>query len=458
MKNTDVLEAVKSRKMSPWQRMVVAVGLFLVLLDGYDISLTSFTSPFIAKEFNITSAELGIAMAGALVGMFLASITITPLGDKIGRRNLALLGAYILAIGMAISTFAPNVLVLAFGRLVTGAGISTLIAAIAVIFSEYSSRRAYPAIMAAYAAGMAGGTLVGATWVGPLVPQFGWRFAFEIGLASAVLGIILTHLVAPESLTFIAEGGKPRSLERYNKTLGRMGMEPVAELPVVEGGRVVKMPLSAVLAGNLRSVTLMAFAAYFLFMVTFYFTTNWAAKYMADVTRVPSDAATTMSWYGIGGIIGVVLWGVVVGRSNIYKLSFGVLVLAGICVGLFGMSAQTQTAPYMVISAASFFLSAGTAAFYSIVPVLYPDRVRATGFGLVMGVGRFGGIVAPILGGIMFDAKINPPVIFGAFAIPIVVAAVVLLYLEKRAHRVHVGIDATSEEIEMAADGAGRPS
>lgn len=458
MKNTDVLEAVKSRKMSPWQRMVVAVGLFLVLLDGYDISLTSFTSPFIAKEFNITSAELGIAMAGALVGMFLASITITPLGDKIGRRNLALLGAYILAIGMAISTFAPNVLVLAFGRLVTGAGISTLIAAIAVIFSEYSSRRAYPAIMAAYAAGMAGGTLVGATWVGPLVPQFGWRFAFEIGLASAVLGIILTHLVAPESLTFIAEGGKPRSLERYNKTLGRMGMEPVAELPVVEGGRVVKMPLSAVLAGNLRSVTLMAFAAYFLFMVTFYFTTNWAAKYMADVTRVPSDAATTMSWYGIGGIIGVVLWGVVVGRSNIYKLSFGVLVLAGICVGLFGMSAQTQTAPYMVIAAASFFLSAGTAAFYSIVPVLYPDRVRATGFGLVMGVGRFGGIVAPILGGIMFDAKINPPVIFGAFAIPIVVAAVVLLYLEKRAHRVHVGIDATSEEIEMAADGAGRPS
>ncbi|WP_169982118.1 MFS transporter [Microbispora sp. H10836] len=436
-----VFDTLKTRKMSAMQWWVVATGLFLVLMDGYDISLTSFASPYIADDFGITSKELGMAMSGALVGLFIGAVALAPLGDRIGRRATGLLGAYIVAIGMAISTFADGVAFLALGRIVTGAGIGTLIAVVAVLFSEYVNARVYPIVMTGYAAGIPIGTFLGSTFVGPMLHEHGWRFAFGIGLGGALLSVVLVHLLLPESLAYIASSRKRGAIERFNRLLGRMGLESVSALPQEERLTRTRAPFAEVLRGRLLRNTMLSSLAYFLFMVGFYFTTNWAAKYMADVTHDRGAAAGTMSWYGIGGVIGVLVFGAVIARRNLYRMTAIVIVLGGVLLVVFGQAATVQTLPFLAIAATSFFLSASTTGFYAAVPLLYPEKVRSTGYGLVMGVGRIGGIIAPTLGGAFFDAGVAPRLTFTLFALPLVLSAIVLLFLHGHVRRVSTGVE-----------------
>lgn len=98
----------------------------------------------------------------------------------------------------------------------------------------------------------------------------------------------------------------------------------------------------------------------------------------------------------------------------------------------------------------SFFVCAGTAGFYGIIPVLYPTLVRSTGYGVVIGLGRFGGIVAPILGGVCFDAGMGMTMAFTLFALPMLIASIGLLML-------HVGLkrSATREAATLAKSSHG---
>lgn len=83
---------------------------------------------------------------------------------------------------------------------------------------------------------------------------------------------------------------------------------------------------------------------------------------------------------------------------------------------------------------ASFFVCSGTAAFYAIVPSLYPTLARSTGFGVVIGVGRFGGIVAPVVGGAAFDAGMGTGTAFTLFSLPMLLAglSILVLHLSRR--------------------------
>jgi MFS family permease len=434
MATMDVFETLKVRRMSMPQYLTVAVGLVLVVLDGYDIALTSFSSPYIAAGFHIKPTELGMVGSGALVGLFIGASGLAPFGDKVGRRTTALVGSVLAALGMLISAEAHSLHTLIAGRIVTGAGIGALIAGVAIIFSEYVSRKAYAFVMALYAAGIPVGTYVGSKWVGPVVAEHGWRAGFEVGAWATAICIPLTVLFIPESLAYLAVSRRKGALERFNKMLGRLGIAPVSELPVAENLREVKFPVAEVLKGRLLVRTVLAALAYFLFMLSFYFATNWAPKYIADVTHNPLTAPHLMNSFSIGALIGVFVFAVVTAKSNpkmLYWMTAAVVVLSGVGLAWFGHAATVGSHPNLVFGAASFMLAAGTAGFYAITPRLYPEKVRATGYGLVIGVGRVGGIVAPTAGGWFFDGGTSPETIFWIFAAPLAVSMAVTLYLMK---------------------------
>jgi MFS family permease len=432
MASTDVFETLKTRPMSRAQIMTVAVGVLLVVLDGYDIALTSFSSPYIAEGFNIKPTELGMVGSGALVGLFIGACIVSPFGDKYGRRSTVIFGSVLGTIGMIFSAQAPTVEALIVGRIITGTGVGTMIAAVAIIFSEYVSRRAYAFVMALYAAGIPLGTYLGSKFVGPFAADHGWQIGFEIGVWTTAACIPLTIFFMPESLAYLATSRRKGALERFNKTLKRIGMDPVDELPVADNLREVKYPWGEVFKGNLLIRTLLSATAYFMFMLTFYFATNWAPKYLADVTGDRLQAAALMNSFSIGGLIGVFLFAVVTIRTSIralYRTTALVLGLSAVGMVWFEHAATTGGQAHLIFGAASFMLAAGTAGFYAIIPRLYPEKVRATGYGLVIGVGRVGGILAPTVGGWFFHAELSPQLIFWVFAAPLALAMAFTLML-----------------------------
>jgi MFS family permease len=70
-----------------------------------------------------------------------------------------------------------------------------------------------------------------------------------------------------------------------------------------------------------------------------------------------------------------------------------------------------------------FFLIGSMASLYSIVPQIFPARVRNTGTGLAIGFGRLGAVAGPWLGGILIAAGWQRFVYYAVLALPILVAA-----------------------------------
>jgi MFS family permease len=61
---------------------------------------------------------------------------------------------------------------------------------------------------------------------------------------------------------------------------------------------------------------------------------------------------------------------------------------------------------------------------YSITPALYKPEVRVTGMGWATGFGRIGGIVAPLVAGVLLESGWTGEDSYILFAVPMMVAAI----------------------------------
>ncbi|NUP73211.1 MAG: MFS transporter [Sinomonas sp.] len=168
---------------------------------------------------------------------------------------------------------------------------------------------------------------------------------------------------------------------------------------------------------------------YISFLVVFYFANSWAPNTLAAATKNPALAAPTTLSLGLGGIIGALVFGFISTRVNPRILTPIFLIVGAVGLALFGFIETNLPASLIELFIASFFFSAGVTGFYQIIPKLYPTLARATGYGIVAGAGRIGGIASPILAGAAFDAHMPVPTAFVIFALPLIVSALTIVGL-----------------------------
>ncbi|WAL67764.1 MFS transporter [Amycolatopsis cynarae] len=426
-------DQITQEKMSGLQIRAVSVAIALVVLDGYDVSLSSFAAPYVEKGFGISKAELGLVMSGALIGMLVGSIIVAPLADRIGRRKLGVISTVTIAIGMLIGPFATRATgtgPLVVSRIITGIGVGALVAAVGVILAEYTGKRVYSLVMAIYAAAINIGGLLGSMIVGPMLGAHGWQFGWWVGFALSAIAAVATFAFLPESLAWLSEGRHTDSLQRLNALLTKMRRPALEALPESDStGVKAKGSLRTVFTGRTGFYTLLMVVGYVAYMLSFYFMTTWAPSAVASANHKPALASQLVTAFSIGGILGNVLFGFLGSKLNVRFLAPVFLFLATAALSLFGIAGPGMPTAWWTLFLASFFVCAGTAAFYAIVPTLYPTLARSTGFGVVIGVGRFGGIAAPILGGAAFDAGMGMGQAFTVFALPMLVAGLCVVGL-----------------------------
>lgn len=449
-----ISDLIADSPMTSLQLRVVIVSIILVVLDGYDVALAAFAAPFVAKDFGVSKTELGMVLSGALIGMLAGSVIVAPIADRIGRRLTGVIGAAVIALGMFIGLFATaenGTLLLVISRIVTGVGVGALVAVVGVILSEYTNKRVYPMVMAIYAAAINIGGLLGAMVVGPMLAEHGWRFGWWVGFILSALAAIGAYFLLPESLTWLAEGRRRDALEQLNKILAKMRKPALTALPQSSKGNTAvdkRVGVRAILSGSLLWQTVLMVVAYFAYMVSFYFMTTWAPTTVATINQKPLLAPQLVVAFSIGGIAGNIVFGLIASYVNLRILTPIFLIFATAALSYFGFAGATMPAAWWTLLVASFFVCAGTAGFYGIIPVLYPTLVRSTGYGVVIGLGRFGGVVAPILGGVCFDSGMGMTMAFTLFALPMLVAGIGLLVL-------HVGLKrSVAREAATSVDSA----
>jgi AAHS family 4-hydroxybenzoate transporter-like MFS transporter len=263
------------------------------------------------------------------------------------------------------------------------------------------------------------------------VAPFGWRVVFLVG---GLLPLLLAALLArflPESIRFSAavpgrQAEAKRLLRRIKPALGAdADIHIVSDDP--EGGRATVLDL---FKDGRAVATVCLWVAFFMSLLNVYLAINWLPTSLnaSGFTLTQANVMTTL--YHVGGVIGTYAIGLFMDRLGAHRMVLVGLLLAAIGFYTFatatGLAQGPTTAILMVAGVGVIGAQVGATALASMT---YPVRMRATGLGWALGVGRVGSILGPTLGGIVVATAADARSVYLGCIVPVLIgrAAVALL-------------------------------
>ena len=434
--NKDPRDTLATSPMTGMQMLVVAITLGLTALDGFDILSISFASPGIAREWGIDRAALGIVLSMELLGMALGSILLGGVADLIGRRRMLLGCLVLMTLGMAMVAGVHNLKALCIYRVVTGLGIGGMLAANNAVATEFSNIRQRDLCVSIMAIGYPLGAVFGGMVAAHLLKVGNWRTVFEFGGICTGIFLPVVFLCVPESVGWLCQARPPGALQRLNRSLRRLGYEGVEMLPPATRQKT-RNSLINLFIGGLAPITIILSVTYFLHVTTFYFIIKWVPKIVVDMGFAPASAAGVLVWTNVGGAMGGALLGLLTKRFDLKLLTLAVFIGSGIMVVVFGRGTADLGQLSLICALAGFFTNGGIVGVYALISRAFPTPLRASGTGFVIGVGRGGSFIAPIVAGLLFQAGIGLGLVALIMACGSLLAAVCLAVLPRRASVPH---------------------
>jgi benzoate transport len=413
-------------------RQAVAVGLCVLLtaLDGFDVLAISFASPGIAREWGIDRASLGIVLSMEIIGMALGSFALGNVADRIGRRPTVLGCLALMTAGMFLATTARGVEPMSLFRFMTGVGIGGMLAAINAVAAECANNRRRNLAVTLMAAGYPLGAVLGGTIATQLLADGSWRSVFAFGGFATAACIPLVLWLLPESVSYLVERRPANALARVNETLRRLGHRAVNALPPAPAAAAVRRnSLVELFSPQLAPSTILLTTAYFAHIMTFYFMLKWIPKIVVDMGFQPASAGGVLVWANVGGASGALVFSILTQRVGLRGLVIGALALTTVMVVFFGRSRSDLTQLAILAASAGFFCNAGIVGLYAMFAQSFPAKIRASGTGFVIGVGRGGAALGPIAAGFLFVAGSTLPVVAAIMALGSLVGAAAILLL-----------------------------
>ena len=421
-------QIIDNSPMHRFQIFAVVMCILLNALDGFDVLAISFAAPGIASEWNINRAELGIVLAMELIGMAIGSITLGNLSDRIGRRPTILWCLVIMTLGMSISALADSLDHLLIFRFLTGLGVGGMLASTNALVAEFANAKYRNLAVILMATGYPLGAIVGGAIASWLLSYFSWHAIFVLGGAVTGLFLVVCWFVLPESIEFLASKQPPNALKRINTLLSRMGHQALQQLPAKADG-AQKSGFKLLWSSQYRLMTTLLVVAYFSHIMTFYYILKWIPKIVFDLGFDPSTAGSVLVWANVGGAIGSLILGLFASRFNLMTLLIGILVAAFAMVTVFGLGPSSLLNLSLISAATGFFTNAGVVGLYALMAQTFPAKVRGSGTGVVIGIGRGGAALGPVVAGYLFVSGFDLLAVSILMGLGAIVAAVALLYL-----------------------------
>jgi AAHS family benzoate transporter-like MFS transporter len=373
---------------------VVVLCTMALVFDGYDLVVYGTVVPTLLADptqlGELSPARAGALGSYALVGVLVGALTAGAIGDWIGRRRVVLVNLAWFSLGMAATAMSQSVQAFGAFRFLTGVGVGALVATVGALVAEFAppgQRNRLNAIV--YSGVPAGGVL--AALVALVMPDaVGWRPLFWIGALPIVLLLPVALVKLPES---------PRWLEAR----GRVRQEAQA----VGFGALARRPLAwpTLLLGT------MSFGG----LLLTYGLNTWLPQIMQGNGYGAGYSMTFLLVLNLGAIVGGLLASGVADRVGAKRVVAATFVLAAATLALLPVDLPL---PVMLVAVAVAGVGTiGTQVLiYGLVSNYYPTRARAAGVAWCAGFGRLGGIVGPILGGVLVGAGVGGTTAFYLFA------------------------------------------
>ncbi|MDR5832527.1 MFS transporter [Caballeronia sp. LP006] len=419
------------------------------MLDGFDFQTTSFALPLVIREFGITPAQAGLIGSVTNIGLLLGALLFAPLADRIGRRPIFQWALFAYAFGTLLSAIAPTYGVLLMARFITGLGIAAEFPVAFSLLAEYSPKRLRHIFVGSGAIGYSFGWFVCAVVATFVVPAFGWRALFWIGVTPALM-IVYVRRYIPESIRFLLQQGRTEEAARIaNKIAADAGyghIELVAPEARAEVRPKIGEQFSALKLSALAIVVLGLFQLANNIQVVGFGT--WLPSIFVrqgfTLTKSFTFTMIVLAVTPLGQIFGMWL-------QDKMPRKWAMLLLSGVsalCFFGFGLSFEYKWPIEVIIGCDvgyQFFSGGVVPIFYTLTSELFPTKCRALASGLVIAAARLGSISGPYILGLFltFGTVIHQIIYY--FTMPLVAAAVILVLTVKVDSR-----QKTLEEVEGA--------
>jgi MFS family permease len=368
------------------------------MLDAFDVMLYAMVLPALLPDLGMTMTTGGLVASVTLVAAAAGGLLFGLIADRYGRTRALMGSVLIYSIFTAACGLAGSALQLAVFRVFLGIGMGGEWASGAALVSETwpaeHRGKALALMQSAWAIGYAAAAAV----TGIVLPRFGWRAVFFVGILPALLTLwIRSRVEEPELWQRI----------RASRASGASEVSRRAELQV---GRVGASGVADMFRGHLLALTVALTVMNACTLFGWWGLNSWIPAYLSlpvargGVGLGPSAMSGFVVAMQAGMWIGYVTFGFIAdtfGRKRAYLFY---LLGAAVLLPLYGIVRH----PPLLLALGplvAFFGTGYFSGFGAVTAEIYPTAFRASAQGLTYNTGRILSAAAPFVVGSLADAR-----------------------------------------------------
>lgn len=361
-------------------------------MDGLDVLILSFAMAAIVSEFGLTLGEGGLIATYTLIGTVLGGYLFGIFADYFGRVHTFSLTIIIFSIFTGACAFADNVTHLNILRFLAGLGLGGEYGIGMTLVSETWPAAKRARATAGVAMGWQAGAVLAAILAAVVLPDYGWRGLFLVGVIPALLAAWARHGIKEPPMW-----GKRKEMKKELAARKERGETLTAE-EEEQLEEAKKFPLAHLFASPSKTVTTLSLTV----MTSVQNFGYYGIMVWLPMILLKEHGLTTKSMSGwmivtvIGMIAGIYVFGYLCDRLG-RKIPYLIFYICAAAMVYIYVNLGTPVALLFGGAFLGFFCNGMMAGYGTLLSENYTTDARSTAQNFIFNTGRAVGGFAPAI-------------------------------------------------------------
>lgn len=340
------------------------------MLDSMDVMLYALVLGQVQREMHLSAAMSGAMMSSTLVAAAIGGLGFGWFADRCGRARALTISVLVYSVATALCGLTHTAVQLMLCRVLLGLGMGGEWASGAALVAEtwpaHHRAKALAVVQSSWAVGFA----LGAAMVALVMPRFGWRAVFFVGIAPALITLWFRRGLKEPETWRRERAPKPHVGQMFRGAMGR----------------------GVLICATMNAATLFAWWGLF----------TWVPRFLSLPVVEGGHGLSivkTSTWtivMQVGTFLGYIVFGYIADRFSRKYTYIGYLLVAAMLVPLFAF-VRNPNALLLIGPLVGFFGTGYFSGFSVIASELFPTSLRASAMGFVYNIGRVLSAAAPYL-------------------------------------------------------------